>query len=214
MLKRFRKCLVALLVLVTFFAYDTRQASAIIDPISVSVASAALFSLVLAGGGAYYYAKRYARENGGSRDSSGTMVSAAGHIARDATITYVALGAATIQNVTRNVTARVSYDNLKAGVALNPSKYPKLASALSSSGYVDASSYPTGFPSDVGAGSVLKSGTTYYKLGAYTGWYVVDGCSPTSEIPLFISGYANVTYSTNGQLGCTCFESWCWVFGH
>lgn len=116
-------------VFLIFFCM-ANQARAVEDLVQTPIESSIIFNSDVACG-TYLYGKYYARENGGTRSPSGTVVSSTGSIARDATITYATLGAATVLNITHNVTAKITYDEVKTAVAANPSKYPKLSSSLS-----------------------------------------------------------------------------------
>lgn len=130
MFKGFRLYLVALAVLVAFFVTDTKNASAVVDPLTgYVVASALLHAVVL--GGAYVAAKFAKRENGGTRNPSGTKVTPQGTIGRDAKITYIDLTKTDFVD-SKNVTAKLSLDKLDSVYNSgdgNP-KYPRLSSAL------------------------------------------------------------------------------------
>ncbi|MBT1074455.1 hypothetical protein [Geobacter grbiciae] len=165
MFKGLRLIAVSLVALCTFLVYDTKNAVAIVDPITISVAAAALASSVIVGG-AYVYAKRYYRENGGSRVASGTKVTPSGTIARDMTISYIALGASTVNTITRNVTATISQSAVASVVKANPSRYPKLYAASVRSDYISETSTNWASPSSVVGSTIYVSSGNYYPTAA------------------------------------------------
>lgn len=107
------------------------QARAVEDLVQTPIESSVIFNSDVACG-TYLYGKYYARENGGTRDSNGTKVTPNGTIGRDASVTWVDISMGLPETKSNNVTAKVTHDKLKSAIDSNPSKYPKLSSALNS----------------------------------------------------------------------------------
>lgn len=174
MIRRFRSFIVALALLVSFTVYDTRNASAIVDPFTAYVVASAVIHAVIIGG-AYVGYKYYKKENGGSRDANGTKVTPNGTIGRDATVTWVDISTGVPEIKSKNVTAKVSHDKLKTAVKSNPSKYPKLINALSQSLATDISSPSLDSLNSLSVGSIV-----IVNSGSYPGNYSISNKTVSS----------------------------------
>lgn len=196
MIRRFRSFIVALALLVSFTVYDTRNASAIVDPFTAYVVASAVIHAVIIGG-AYVGYKYYKKENGGSRDANGTKVTPNGTIGRDATVTWVDISTGVPEIKSKNVTAKISYDKLKSAVTSNSSKYPKLSASLKS--------IPT-------TGDVVTIGGTNYLLGSqdsqtydsrnydfmsYGQAFINTGATPPDRTDLFLHKIYFVTVTSS-----------------
>lgn len=131
MFKSFRHWLIAFSVLVAFTVFDVQQASAVIDPFTVSLGVSALIHAAVIGG-AYVGWRTYKRENGSTRNPSGTKVTPQGTIGRDVRVEWVDLTQTDFVSG-KNVTAKIPYSQIASAVKGNPTKYPNLKAAIDKS---------------------------------------------------------------------------------
>lgn len=130
MIRRFR-LFIASFVLLSFLVCDTDRASAVIDPFTVSVVASALFHAAVIGG-AYLGWRTYKRENGGARNPSGTKITPNGTIGRDVKVEWVDLTKTDFVDG-KNATAKATMADIKQAVDAEPSRFPKLKTALQKS---------------------------------------------------------------------------------
>lgn len=190
MMRRSRSVFVALALLVSFTLYDTRNASAVIDPFTLYVVGSAVVHAVIIGG-AYVGYKYYKKENGGTRDANGTKVTPNGTIGRDVNVTWVDISTGVPEIRTKSVTAKISHDKLKSAVSANPSKYPKLNTALNTSTITVAFTPDNLRTFDVGSSKKI-SDTQYFIVDS-----VLEVVDPAQiSWPNWSSGPSPTTYNS------------------
>lgn len=129
-----RKLIVAIMCLMVW-TWSVERSDAVIwfgIPAAYWAASVIFNAVIVGGIGWMIYGPR---ENGsGTRNADGTKITPDGTIGRDATVTWVDLTTTPASYKTHNATVKVNPQDLKNGVLANPTKYPRLKSAIDAAG--------------------------------------------------------------------------------